>query len=85
MGEERAAFLGVVGLRWFGWGGNGRRGGTGLVIGWGDGAHELGDLEGGGGGFGTAVVLWFREATLTGLIKSVEKQYLMNDGEMKRF
>lgn len=52
-----------------------------MIIGWEDGAHELGYLEGSGGGFGAAVVFGFREATLTGLIKSVEKQYLMDDGE----
>ena len=52
-----------------------------VVFGCGDGAHELGYLEGGGGGFGAAVVLWFGEAALAGLVEGVEEEDLVDDGE----
>lgn len=63
--------------------GNGSRllAGGFVVFGCGDGAHELGHLEGGGGGFGAAVVFWGGEAALAGLVGGVEKEYLVDDGE----
>lgn len=50
-----------------------------LIVG--DGSHELGHLEGGGGGFGSAVVFWVGEASLLGLVEGVEKEDLVNDGK----
>ena len=41
----------------------------------------MGHLKGGGSGFGAAVVFRVGEATLAGLIGSVEKEDLVNDGE----
>lgn len=51
------------------------------VFDWGDGSHELGHLESGGGGFGAAVVFWVGEASLLGLVGGVEEEDLVDDGE----
>ena len=81
----------VVLVVWFVWlfwlgGKEGRKregllAGVFVVFGCGDGAHELGHLEGGRSGFGTAVVLWVREATLAGLVGGVKEEDLVDDGE----
>lgn len=38
-------------------------------------------MKSGGGGFGAAVVFWVGEATLSGLVRVVEKEDLVDDGE----